>query len=77
MVAAALAANVHGAAIEARQRPRTTTRGIGGGDPGITAPVQARNPQFSIGRPTASVTFFPNDPVDDRGERRTPGGIGC
>jgi hypothetical protein len=69
LVAAALAASVNGVVIENRQigggRP-TGRPGSGTGD-GIAAPVHERDPQrFSIGRPTASVTFFPNDPGDDR-----------
>lgn len=77
--AAALTASVNSAVIENRQG-RTTTRGGGpsGGD-GTEAPIQIRNPQdrppwFSIGRPTASVTVYPNDPDADR-ECRIPARI--
>ncbi|KAH7119946.1 hypothetical protein B0J11DRAFT_72674 [Dendryphion nanum] len=63
VVAAALAASASGAVIEARQRTRQPEYPTV--PDGIASPIRARAPQWiSIGPPQASVTFFPNDPVD-------------
>lgn len=64
IVAAALAAGV--SAVPQRVRPTSTRPGDGGIPDGIAAPIQNRDPQIwvSIGRPTQSVTVFPNDPPD-------------
>lgn len=79
LIAAALAANVNGAALDPRQRPTSRPGGGGGGGgtpDGIASPIRNRDPQdpppwLSIGRPTQTVTFFPNDP-GDRGEEQLP-----
>ncbi|PSN60749.1 hypothetical protein BS50DRAFT_681328 [Corynespora cassiicola Philippines] len=72
IVIAALAASASGAVIDARQlRPTSRPVTTPGGTPdGTDSPITKRDPQnwpppqFSIGRPTQSVTFFPNDPPD-------------
>ncbi|KAF2751877.1 hypothetical protein M011DRAFT_8796 [Sporormia fimetaria CBS 119925] len=72
LIGAALAANVHGAAIDARQIFRTT-RVANPPPDGTAAPLELRDPQISLGitlgRPTQSVTFWPNDPDPDSVER--------
>jgi hypothetical protein len=74
LVAAGLTASVNGAVIDERQfRPTTRPSNPGTGGDGIASPLNQRNaqyspPWFSIGNPTQTVTFFPNDP-DDRGEK--------
>lgn len=81
ILAAALAASVNGAMVP-RQFGRPTSRpSTPGGTPdGIAAPIHDRAaqvqwpPEFSIGPPRPTVTFWPNDP-DDQCEPHVDGRI--